>query len=175
MDISHARKNCERFHRTTLLLASRVCGLPHSSFLVGRFKTLPVIVGDGQTKLAMFYESNVNQGDSDSITPYVVNGAFALELYLKVLQFLETSSWPKGHRLYEDLYLRLTQASKDFLAGEIKAVTANSQVHQLIQAAINEQMNIPFSWDVNRLIEQSSNAFVNWRYAFESHPGWFAG
>ena len=173
MDISHARKNAERFHKTTLLLASRVTGLSYAIFLSERFVTLPVIVGDGQ-RLAMFYQGGKGEGDSDSITPYVVNAAFSLELNLKVLRYLETSAWPKGHELKE-LYRKLTKTSKDFLASTIEEVVARSKVHRQIEAAINRQMNIPFSWDVDSLIEQSSNAFVNWRYAFESHPGWFAG
>lgn len=173
MDISHARKNAERFHKTTLLLASRVTGLPYAIFLSGRFVTLPVIVGDGQ-RLAMFYQGGKGEGDSDSITPYVVNGAFSLELNLKVLRYLETGAWPKGHD-FKKLYRQLTQTSRDFLTSTIQEVVIRSEVHRQIEAAINQKMNIPFSWDVDSLIEHSSNAFVNWRYAFESRPGWFAG
>ena len=173
MDISHARKNAERFHKTTLLLASRVTGLPYAIFSSGRFVTLPVIVGDGQ-RLAMFYQGGKGDGDSDAITPYVVNGAFSLELNLKVLRYLETSAWPKGHE-FKKLYRQLTQTSKDFITSAIEEVVTRSKIHGQMEAAIKRQMNTPFSWDVDSLIEQSSNAFVNWRYAFESHPGWFAG
>lgn len=173
MDISHARKNAERFHKTTLLLASRVTGLSYDSFVSEPVVTLPVIVGDGQ-RLGIFYPGAKRDGDTDSITPYVVNGAFSLELNLKVLRYLETSAWPQGHELKE-LYRKLTNTSQDFLASAIEKVVAQSQIHRKIEAAIKQIMNIPFSWAIDSLIEHSSNAFVNWRYAFESYPGWFAG
>lgn len=173
MDILHARKSAERFHKTTLLLASRVTGLPYDYFLGGHFETLPVVVGDGK-KLSVYFEGGREGGDIELITPYVVNGAFALELYLKVLYFAETNSVARGHKL-KGLYDRLTRGSKDFLADRVKGFIDFSKFHRDLGEVINRESKVPFSWDAQSLIAQSSDAFEKWRYAFEAHPGCFAG
>lgn len=174
MNIPHARKNADRFHKTALLLASKITGLPAAEFFAGRVKVFPIIVGDGLNRLAIFYQGRQQDGDSDFITPYVVNAAFSLELYLKLLRHSETNAWPRGHML-KNLYQQLTQPSKDNISSYVVNLVSGSQPHNQIALAITQQENLPFSWDVESLIEHSSNAFVSWRYAFESHPGWFAG
>ena len=173
MDITHARKSAERFHKTTLLLASRVTALPYDYFLDGHFETLPVVVSDGK-KLTLYFEGARKDGDFELTMPYVVNGAFSLELYLKVLLFLETGSPARGHKL-EGLYGKLTERSKDFLVDRVKGFIDFSKFHRDLGAAITRDSMVPFSWDVETLIAQSSEAFEKWRYAFEAHPGWFAG
>jgi hypothetical protein len=172
MNIPHARINADRFHKTTLFLASKVAGVPYQLLLGDRFKTLPIIVSDGKT-LALFFEGS-NRGDSDFITPYVVNGAFSLELSLKILRYSEAEEWPSGHNL-GNLFAKLNQDSKDFLIQDIHRTIDDSPVYQIIMKAINNQFKISFSWDPVRMIEESSNAFVSWRYSFQLTPGWFAG
>jgi hypothetical protein len=172
MNIPHAQKNADRFHKTTLLLASKVTGVPYQLLLRDRFKTLPIIVSDGKT-LALYFEGS-NRGDTDFITPYVVNGAFSLELCLKILRYHEAKEWPSGHNL-SNLYEKLSQASKDFIAQDIYRAVHESPLFERIMKAINDEFKISFSWDPVRMIEESSNAFVSWRYSFQLRPGWFAG
>ncbi len=173
MDILLAKKSAERFHKTTLLLAGRITNLPYDYFLEGHFETLPVIVGDGKL-LTLYFEGGREGGDTELITPYVVNGAFSLELYLKILLFLETGTSARGHKL-KKLYDQLTEDSKDYLTDRVKGFIDYSKFHRDLEAVIVRNSKVAFSWDIESLIEQSSEAFGKWRYAFEAHPGWFAG
>lgn len=173
MDITHARKSAERFHKTTLLLAGAITDLPYDYFFGGHFETLPIVVGDGK-RLSVYFEGGRESGDVELITPYVVNGAFSLELYLKVLLFAETGAPARGHKL-KGLYDKLTEGSKDFLADRIRGFIDYSRFHRDMAALITRKSKISFSWDIESLIAHSSDAFEKWRYAFEAQPGWFAG
>lgn len=175
IDILHARKNAERFHKTTLLLASKVAGINMKEIIENRTNTLPIIIGDG-VNLAIFYEGKKGRddGDTDFITPYVVNGSFSLELHFKVLKYLESNNWISGHIL-SDLFDKLNQNTRDFLISEFNKVFANSEVHNKIRIAIQSGFNVPFEWNFQNLIKESSKAFENWRYSFQLKPTWFAG
>ena len=175
IDVKKAEKSATCFHKTTILLASKVSGSPVNMSHV--YITLPHIVSKGSKALCIYGKIKVHtsgSGDSDFITPYVVNGAFSLELHLKILKFIESGNWPKGHRLI-DLYKGLSGDSKLSIQNSVSLVVNKSNFHRKLPMAIKRISGTEFTWNVNHLLENSSMAFERFRYLFEGSTCWFAG
>lgn len=97
--------------------------------------------------------------------PYIVIGAFSLEILMKYLHILETGEVLRGHKLF-DLYCQLSGETKKHMRAEVPKI-ASTGLHREISKAINGE-NIQFSWEPHKLISNSSLAFERWRYSFES-------
>ena len=113
--------------------------------------------------------------DHDFILPYVINAAFSLELCLKLLLQHESNTWIDSHNL-NDLYLSVSEKSKAQMRLTFDEIVKRSTVNKDISRALNAE-KIQFSWNLDKLIAQSSTAYNDWRYAFEnpSQVGCFAG
>jgi hypothetical protein len=164
--------NIERFDKVVHLLASRVSGCKEDELIA-----FPVILKKG-TRLCHVAIGDMGCDlvpDHDFILPYVVNAAFSLELCLKMLLQCESNPWIKGHDLYE-LYLSVSEKSKAQMRLTFNETVKKSSVNKDISRALNAE-KIQFSWNLDRLIEQSSTAYNDWRYAFEIpyQVGCFAG
>jgi hypothetical protein len=111
--------------------------------------------------------------EDDFIAPYVVNGAFALELHLKLLGFLESRTWSKKHALDElfDALSAESRAAIDAAVGE--SLSGSPFLRDAL--AILKAKGVLIDWNTRSLLKRSADAYVNWRYAFESTPGCFAG
>ncbi len=174
LDIDYAYKQADRFSKAPILLAFEAVGDRHLSKDTEPTRLLPVVVQDGNT-LICYYEATSKRSDFDYLNPYIINAAFSLELYLKVLLFREQNTWPNGHNLSK-LFKRLDASSRKFLVSDFEAQTAKSKAHLVVQEHIRTSSSMKkFSWDLEVLLKNSSNAFINWRYAFEGRTGWFAG
>jgi hypothetical protein len=82
--------------------------------------------------------------------PPIVNFAFAVELYIKLLRHLADAVSMRGHRLY-DLFLKLDKA-----AGKASASVINNHAHS--RGCREEFMNN---------LKDLDKAFEDWRYAHD--------
>lgn len=88
----------------------------------------------------------------NKIYPYIVNVSFACEIYLKIIILLNGESYGKIHTL-KDLYVR-SKICDDFQ-----------------NYVVNNTKNLDVKYDKEKLdndLNLISNAFVEWRYVFES-------
>lgn len=85
----------------------------------------------------------------DIFCPMIMTGAFACEIYLKILLTKQNISYERKHSL-EDLYNLLNDKSKDD-----------------IKTAFLEE---GFDENFDKGLEEISNAFVKWRYFYELNP-----
>lgn len=83
------------------------------------------------------------------IYPYIVNKAFACEVYLKILILSNDNEIPQNHRI-KTLY-KLSGIEQDF-----------KNYIQSIDGVNDEFIN-----HIDNYIESFSNAFVEWRYIYE--------
>jgi HEPN domain-containing protein len=164
----YLRNNVERFHKTATVLAEKVSGVA-----AGALRLFPIVIG--QTPNLYVLTTGTKKGDTDFITPYVINAAFSLELCLKLARFQESGEWLWGHKLLE-LYKGLSQAAQEYIRQHVNTHTRDAEFHSWASQYINEQLGIEFSWETETLLNESSQAFDSWRYAFEQkRPSWFAG
>jgi hypothetical protein len=89
-----------------------------------------------------------------SIAPFVVNSAFAIELYLKTLHELGGTSI-RGHELLE-LYDRLSDATR--------AVVVK---HALLNAT-GYGVTLTTADQFRSFVAELNNSFVDWRYCYET-------
>ena len=125
-------------------------------------------------KTARFFEkasavlsSELGRTDNfDLIIPIVVNRAFSLEVYFKCLYKLENGAdYPKKEHNLLNLYNALGSASKERIKvryGEL------SEKNPLTQKA--KSMFKGVKTELEDVLEQVSNAFVEWRYHYENEP-----
>jgi HEPN domain-containing protein len=93
---------------------------------------------------------------------YGVNGAFAVELYLKCLLAVEGSQTPATHNLIK-LFNQLSRESRDKLRREHDQVAKqNSVLSRFRQRGINT--------DLDSLLEDGQDTFERFRYLFEGIP-----
>lgn len=171
MDLKHAHKSAERFHKATLVLVSNLTGLT-TKHIIKNNTCFPIVVnkGDGNICCASLGQSN---GDSDFITPYIVNASFSLELNLKLLIFSDTGEWPKGHNLL-DLFSKFNESKQEDINQSFIEHSNNSpELKNLLQAL--QEKDFAIEWELKNLLEKSGKAFETWRYAFEGNHGCFAG
>jgi len=155
--------NIERFDKLTHLLAAKVTGCEEDKLLAH-----PVIMKRG-TRLwqVSIGDPENNPGpESDFILPYVINAAFSLEMCLKLLLLRESGTWKNGHNLNE-LYSAVSKESKTLMRATFDRAVKGSSTYKEIAQILNDLAEVQFAWDLDKLIAQSSSAFVNWRYAFE--------
>jgi HEPN domain-containing protein len=94
--------------------------------------------------------------------PMAVNGAFAMELYLKALCTLDLGSTPKGHKL-ADLFRLLKSTTQQQIEDRFNAWKTAEEM----EIDQGEVVSIPV--DLRDFLERSTDAFTVFRYAFE--PG----
>jgi hypothetical protein len=88
-----------------------------------------------------------------STSPFVVNAAFAIELYLKAIHNAYGNSI-RGHHL-ENLYKKIPDT------GKLHVLDASKDVRSLYQ--------LPDGADIDTCFESLSYAFENWRYIYEKN------
>lgn len=171
MDLNHAHVSAMRFHKTTLVLVSHLTGLSIDD-ISKNDRCFPIVVNkrDGNLCCASMGKPT---GDNDFITPYVVNAAFSLELNLKLLVFYETNKWPKGHYLL-NLFKKLSLDKQNEISKKFMERSKNSQELQFILRELKNN-GFEIEWELQSLLDRSSQAFETWRYAFEGNTGCFAG
>jgi HEPN domain-containing protein len=90
-----------------------------------------------------------------SVNPFVVNSAFAIELYLKTLHELQGTHPGKEHHLLK-LYNDLTQATRDVVTK-----------HALAEGK-DYGAEVTTADQFREFVDELDNAFVDWRYCHES-------
>ncbi len=134
--------------------------------------SLPLVVRD-KGNIYVLNMGHQQKADNDFISPYIVNGAFSLELHLKLLAFLESGSWSRKHRL-DDLHGQLSSDSRKAIEASIEKDLAASKFLRTAIAVLKSN-GVDLIWKAEELLKRSSDAYVNWRYAFDTTPGCFAG
>ncbi len=153
-------KNIECLHKATHLLAARASGIEEEKLVA-----YPSILKIGERLCCV--SVGFPGADSDFIMPYVINAAFGLEMCLKLLLLCESKKWEETHNL-NNLYLAVSHESKSHMKDVFDKLVKSSSVYKDISRRLNEDAKIQFSWNLDKLIAQSSTAFDDWRYAFES-------
>lgn len=153
-------KNIERLHKATHLLAARASGIEEEKLVA-----YPSILKKGERLCCVLV--GFPGADSDFIMPYVINAAFGLEMCLKLLLLCESKKWEETHNL-NNLYLAVSHESKSHMKDVFGKLVKSSSAYKDISRRLNEDAKIQFSWNIDKLIAQSSTAFDNWRYSFES-------
>ena len=165
--------NIDRLDKVVQLLAAKVSGCAEHELIA-----YPVIVKKGSRLFHVAIgDAESDPGpDSDFIFPYVINAAFSLEMCLKLLLLRESGRWEQTHNL-NDLYLAVSNESKALMKITFDEFVKGSSAHKNISRVLNETGKTQFSWNLDKLIAQSSTAFNDWRYAFEKpdQTGCFAG
>jgi hypothetical protein len=90
-----------------------------------------------------------------SVTPFVVNSAFAIELYLKALHELQATNPGREHHLLK-LYEGLTPDTQSVV---IKHAMAEGRSYGAEVTSANQ---------FREFVEELDSAFVDWRYCYES-------
>lgn len=88
-----------------------------------------------------------------TLIPYVVNSAFCIELYLKALSAKHGKPIKREHKLLK-LYRELPESAVADIAASVDQAARESQFEE--------------SPDVVAYLTELNDAFVKWRYAFES-------
>ncbi len=165
--------NIDRFDKAVHLLAAKVSGCTEDKLLAH-----PVIMKKGSRlwHISIGDDASGAEPDSDFILPYVINAAFSLEMCLKLLLLRESGSWKNGHDL-NNLFLAVSDESKILMRTTFDELVQGSTFYKEISKALNEVAKVQFSWNLDKLIAQSSTAYEDWRYSFEGpgQTGCFAG
>lgn len=107
------------------------------------------------TGAALFEKLNARPPDQMAIAPFVVNTAFSLELYMKVLA-LQHGKKLHGHEL-STLFRKLPGAAKQEIERQLAALRETSRWSAGIKT---------FS-DLANVAASLNTAFVDWRYSYE--------
>lgn len=171
MDIGYLEKCAERHHKGTLAIAEKLVGLPEALI-----ESCPVVVKKATDIYLYMPNSNAQHIDSDYVNPYIMNGAFSLELKMKFLHALETGTkLEAGHRLL-DLFALLTNESKEFLRSNLKSMCKESEKCKATAKYFKHEIRVEFNWEMHKLLSNSDMAFERWRYIYEKKDStWFAG
>jgi hypothetical protein len=94
------------------------------------------------------------------VAPFVVNGAFALEVYFKCLIFLETNNRVRGHDL-DKLFGMLTPAHQNAIDTYSRDIAPKDAAHQSAQA------NRPELATTVGCLKYSADAYEHYRYIYE--------
>lgn len=167
----------DRFAKAAYTLASKFTGLSDHPDYQGKEPFLPIVLYDGKQHLVMGFSPD-REGtphDMDYLGPYVVNGALAVELYLKCLCALSVgaASVRRVHKLNE-LYLQLSTSCRRRLSDRFEGVLVPADMYMNIAAQLRAHVN-DFRWDIDYVLTNSASSFVEYRYAHDSRLGWFVG
>lgn len=122
-------------------------------FLQGyRFRSSALVLGKKAMEEANLYG-----------TPFVVNCALAVELYLKCIYKLENKNKqiPNLHEL-DKLFNVISDDAKDFASKIFSETNENLQSYKDIKDKIPT-----FEWTLSNVLSEGSKAFIQWRYSYE--------
>jgi len=91
---------------------------------------------------------------------YVVNAAFAVELFLKCLLAVESGQIPETHNL-KDLFNQVSKESR----GKIRKRHNERALNHAVLSGTRERVGI--KTDLDSLLEDSQDVFTHFRYLFE--------
>ena len=171
MNIKGLEKAAENYHNGTMALVEKLIGVPER-----QIKTTPIIIRKNNKTFCYISEYSNLRPDCNFIQPFIINGAFSLEVKMKFLSILETGVQLRGHNLLE-LYEQQTNDTKLHIRNKLKEIVINSDLHKKTISDLHSNYNLQFSWDTHLLISNSALAFERWRYSFENanKVTWFAG
>jgi len=160
IDIEHVEASIRRFHKTTNVLAAKATGVSEENLLM-----YPVIVCDGSKIYAATF-STQRKPDSDFYTPYIVNGSFCLEMLLKIIIYYEQEVWIKGHNLLR-LFEQISEPNKNYINVEFSKLVKDAAGLDEVSKFVMNEVGIKIEWNLASVLAMSSDAFENWRYAFD--------
>jgi HEPN domain-containing protein len=171
VDIEHAILEADRFAKAAVCMANFMSGI-RLSLDFKPLDPLPFVLMDGNCGSA-YLPVCLKDPEMDFLDPYVVNAAFSLELYLKVLLYFEKNIWRDNTHNLKRLFDELPKDSKTKINNDFLVLClCLSDSRDIIR---KETPFKKFDWNLNELLLNSSNAFEAYRYAFEKKQGWFAG
>ncbi len=99
------------------------------------------------------------------IVPSVVNRVFGVELYLKAFLTIEKVPIPHTHNIHT-LFNQLSATNRSIVEQYYEEEFAKDP-----EGAAIRTIKTPFSFDLEEVLMNSRNAFVEWRYVFEEDGG----
>ncbi|MHB9094185.1 MAG: hypothetical protein ACYC21_05895 [Eubacteriales bacterium] len=100
-------------------------------------------------------------------TPVIINSAFSLEIYLKCLIMIEIGSRPVRGLTLIELFNGLSKESKTAIEQYFNESIARDPG---VQVMVNSKEN-EIKFDLSSILNEISNAFLDWRSAYEPFPG----
>jgi hypothetical protein len=159
INIFHANKSIDRFHKCATVLAERALGI-----MPGNMRAYPMMFASGNEHMIV---ANSNKIDPDIVIPYIVNAAFTLELLLKVIIFYERQSWELSHDLIS-LYEKISADTKEIINNNFKVKCKKNSMLRTISKSVKNELGYEVKWTMSKVLHESSKAFESWRYAFDS-------
>jgi len=173
-EISYAYALAQRFTKSAIALVETARRTIPLDGETRPSSLLPTVVED-HGRLHCFYGSHTTDVDMDLIVPYVVNASFALELYLKVLLYLESGKWRRCHQLH-GLFNELSTDSRRAIEQCYSQQIKREPAYESIRATIQRDTSLKeFDWDLGHVLASISTAFERYRYAFEGDVCSFVG
>lgn len=115
----------------------------------------------GFRKAAKLLKETYKKGEYDLLNPCNVNLAFAAELFIKCLLYLNAASVPKHHELKE-LFRNLSKIHRQRINKLFM-----EEVKKKPYIARIEAIEPSFKFEINEVLEASNDSFKEWRYIFE--------
>ena len=112
-----------------------------------------------QSLLLKFQTKTSSEEDNWRLYPAFVNLSFSCEIILKLFYENDHGKIARGHKLYKELYNKLSANSKKIISD----ITVNAMKNNYDLAYTNETF-------INDL-KKSENTFAHERYSFEMIPG----
>jgi len=164
-------KSANFYHKGTMAILEKLIGTKASAIVAS-----PIIFKKGTEIFSIVPGKKDITNNMDYMLSYIMNGSFSLEIKIKLLLLLESNKWENGHRLLM-LYDKLSEPTTKFIEEALKEITSKTPIYKGINRKLNEEFKINFSWNAQKLISNSSQAFESWRYSFEKEKEltWFAG
>lgn len=107
---------------------------------------------------------------STYLAPYITVSSFSIELFLKCLYALEKGKKAKNiHKLYQ-LYDALSDDSKIIIKMLYEMYAEKDPSLIVLKSKVPEMKT-----DLEDILKDMSNAFVNWRYSYEGNLTSFQG
>lgn len=170
MDLNNLKKCAYRQELATAAIVEKLVGLP-----ADLIEVFPVIAKKSAA-IHVFFPGIFGSINEDYVNPYVMNGAFALELKMKYLHALETGERMESTHRLDAIFSALSGETKKVIRDQFSKITTGSKLHKDTAKHFNQAVKIQFDWDVYRLLVRSSMAFERWRYIYDGDGStWFAG
>lgn len=115
----------------------------------------------GFRKAAKLLKEPYKNGEDDLLFPLATNLAFAAELFMKCLLYLEAVSVRKQHPL-KTLFRSLSKKHQ----GHIEKLFLE-EVRKKPHIPKIEAIELSFKFEIDKVLEATNNAFEEWRYIFE--------
>src|SRR5579859_7823968 len=112
-------------------------------------------------RAATLLKEAYKNGESELNYPLATNAAFAAELFMKCLLYLDAVIVPKTHSL-KNVFCKLNKTHREQITNLFK-----EEVKKKPHISKLEAFEPNFKFEIDNVLEATANAFEEWRYIFE--------